>query len=152
LIFCLLLWLAPAIFAVTTFTNYSSSDYNGFRTNPGAAVSFQWNSPARGVPADFTGPGHSASIETRQFKSLADSSQATGQDRNSIAVDYDVFVKVPRLNAQDSVNVQKIYSASDLDFRLLPGSAPVDKGTALPNVTDGFCRPRSTVPHYGPRP
>ena len=36
---------APAIFSVNTNTNYSSSDYNGFRPNPGAAFSFQWNSP-----------------------------------------------------------------------------------------------------------
>ena len=28
---------APAIFSVTTSTPYSSSDYNGFRPNPGAA-------------------------------------------------------------------------------------------------------------------
>ena len=33
----------PAIFSVNTTTSYSSSDYNGFRPNPGAAVSFQWN-------------------------------------------------------------------------------------------------------------
>ena len=32
----------PAIFAVTTFTNYTSSDYNGFRPNPGAKTSFEW--------------------------------------------------------------------------------------------------------------
>ena len=36
---------APAIFSVNTNTNYSSSDYNGFRPNPGAPFSFQWNSP-----------------------------------------------------------------------------------------------------------
>ena len=35
----------PAIFSVNTYTNYTSSDYNGFRPNPGAATSFQWNSP-----------------------------------------------------------------------------------------------------------
>ena len=29
---------APAIFSVNTNTNYSSSDYNGFRPNPGAPV------------------------------------------------------------------------------------------------------------------
>ena len=34
---------APAIFSVTTSTAYSSSDYNGFRPNPGAPYSFQWN-------------------------------------------------------------------------------------------------------------
>jgi hypothetical protein len=36
---------APAIFSVNTYTNYSSSDYNGVRPNPGAGYSFQWNSP-----------------------------------------------------------------------------------------------------------
>ena len=35
----------PAIFTINTFTNYTSSDYNGFRLNPGAEFSFQWNSP-----------------------------------------------------------------------------------------------------------
>ena len=34
------------VFAVTTYTNYSSSDYNGFRPNPNVADSFEWNSPA----------------------------------------------------------------------------------------------------------
>ena len=34
---------APAIFSVNTSTSYSSSDYNGFRPNPGAAVAFRWN-------------------------------------------------------------------------------------------------------------
>ncbi len=41
------------VFAVTTYTNYSSSDYNGFRPNPGKADSFEWNSPAFGVAAAF---------------------------------------------------------------------------------------------------
>ena len=34
--------VAPAIFNVNTITSYSSSDYNGFRPNPGAATAFQW--------------------------------------------------------------------------------------------------------------
>ena len=46
---------APAIFSVNTNTNYSSSDYNGFRLNPGAEFSFQWNSPPSGVDADYSG-------------------------------------------------------------------------------------------------
>src|SRR5260370_36002609 len=33
---------APPIFSVNTNTNYSSSDYNGFRLNPKAEFSFQW--------------------------------------------------------------------------------------------------------------
>ena len=43
----------PAIFAVNTYTNYTSSDYNGFRVNPGAAESFEWSSPPFGVAQDF---------------------------------------------------------------------------------------------------
>ena len=151
----------PAIFSVTTFTNYTSSDYNGFRPNPGAAVSFQWNSPPQAVTADFTGPGRTAQLENRAFASLAEYSRATGQDRNSVLVDYDVFVKVPKLDAQDAASVQTLYDARDVDFRLRAGSAAVDRGVALPTVTDGFSgrapdlgalevdRP---APVYGPRP
>ena len=36
---------APELFTVDTFTNYSTSDYNGFRPNEDAEFSFQWNSP-----------------------------------------------------------------------------------------------------------
>jgi hypothetical protein len=76
-------------------------------------------------------------------------------------VDYDVFVKVPKLDARDKSTLQKLYRAEDLDFRLKPGSAAVDHGVALPTVTDGFTgrapdlgalevgRP---APQYGPRP
>jgi hypothetical protein len=152
---------APAIFAVTTFTNYSSSDYNGFRPNPGAASSFQWTSPPRATATDFTGPGHAASLETREFKTLTEYSQATGQDRHSVQVDYDIFMKVPRLDAQDAGTVQRIYRAEEFDFRLRPGSAAVDRGVPLPNVTDdangkapdlGALEVGRTGPHYGPRP
>jgi hypothetical protein len=152
---------APAIFSVNTFTNYTSSDYNGFRVNPGAATSFQWNSPANGVAADFTGPGRNARLETRSFASLKEYSKATGQDLHSVAVDYDVFVNVPRLDAQDTPRVQKLYKASDVDFRLKAGSAAVDGGIALPTVTDGFSggapdlgavEAGKSMPHYGPRP
>jgi hypothetical protein len=150
----------PAIFSVTTFTNYTSSDYNGFRPNPGASASFRWTSPPRGVAADFTGPGHTAALETRQFRTLAEYSQATGQDQHSTLVDYDIFVNVPRLDAQDVKSVQKLYSADSLDFRLQPESAAVDRGGVLPNVTDGWRGAAPDLgaienglpaPHYGPR-
>ena len=151
---------APAILNVSTFTNYTDSDYNGFRPNPGVAASFQWSSPGSGVPADFTGPGHSATLEQRRFASLAEFSKATGNDTHSVLVDYDIFVNVKPLNAQDATTVQKLYKASDLDFRLKPGSAAIDRGVALPTVTDGFAGSAPDLgalevgkpaPHYGPR-
>jgi hypothetical protein len=157
---------APAIFSVNTNTNYSSSDYNGFRRNPGAAYSFEWNSPRTGVQADYAalaagGRGAGAALETRRFSTLQEYSAATRQDVHSVELDYDVFVNVPRLDAKDLKKVQMVYKAEDFDFSLKPASAAVDRGVILPNVTDGYTgqapdlgalehdRP---IPHYGPRP
>jgi hypothetical protein len=151
---------APAILSVNTFTSYTSSDYNGFRVNPGAAAAFEWAAPPSGVVSDFTGPGHDARLQARKFASLAEYVAATGQDRHSVAVDYDVFVNVRRLDAQDAAIVQKLYKADEFDFRLKPASAAVDKGVPLATVTDGFAgrapdlgalEVGQAMPHYGPR-
>jgi hypothetical protein len=152
---------APAIFSVTTFTEYTSSDFNGFRPNPGAAVSFVWSSPKAGVRADYTDATHRAALEVRQFATLEEYRAATGQDRHSVLVDYDTFVNVPRLDAQDSRTVQRVYKAEDFDFSLKPGAAAVDRGVRLPNVNEGFTGSAPDLgaletgrpaPHYGPRP
>ena len=151
---------AASLFSVNTLTSYSSSDYNGFRPNPGSE-SFQWNSPPAGVEKmrlEVSGP---PKLEARKFATLADYAQATGQDRHSVLVDYDIFVNVPRLDAKDLATVQRLYKADDLDFGLKPGSAAVDRGVALPNVTDGFSGAAPDLgaleigaprPVYGPRP
>ncbi len=162
---------APAIFSVNTNTNYSTSDYNGFRPNPGAAFSFQWNSPPANIQADYSGlllarpqpgvPAVNPTLEVRQFAALAEYSGATHQDTHSVIVDYDIFVNVPRLDAKDLKKVQKLYKAEDFDFSLKPGSAAIDHGVILPNVTDGFTGKAPDLgaleagqppPHYGPRP
>ena len=71
-----------------------------------------------------------------------------------------MFVNVPRLDAQDTATVQKVYKAESFDFRLKAGSAAIDKGKPLPNVTDGFSGTAPDLgafelgqapPHYGPR-
>ncbi|HEX7236495.1 MAG TPA: hypothetical protein VF405_06005 [Gammaproteobacteria bacterium] len=151
----------PAIFDVTTFTQYTSSDYNGFRPNLGQDASFRWNAPRAGVVADYNRPGHMAELTARTFRTLKEFSRATAQDRHSVLVDYDVFVNVPKLDAQDTGKVQKLYDARDLDFRLRPGSAAVDRGTPLATVTDGFegrapdlgaLELGAPLPVYGPRP
>ena len=143
---------------MTTNTSYTSSDYNGFRPNPGTAASFRWNSPAPG-PDSAAGPR--TQLENRSFGALAEYSQATGQDRHSILVDYDIFEKVPRLDAQDISSLQKLYKAADLDFRLRQGSAAVDHGMVLPTITNGYAGAApdlgalelgATMPRYGPRP
>ena len=153
--------LGPAIFNITTFTQYTTSDYNGFRPNPGVPASFRWSAARTGVAADYNSFGHMAELEPHEFATLEQFAAATGQDRNSVLVDYDVFVKVPQLDAQDAATVQKLYDAQDLDFRVKAGSAAVDRGTSLATVTDGFAGRApdlgalelgAPLPVYGPRP
>jgi hypothetical protein len=155
-------------FAVETNTNYSSSDYNGFRPNEGAEFSFEWSSPSRPLSANFPGePGklgvqeqtklEASARERRRFKTLKEFSDATGQDTHSVLVDYDVFVRV----AAPGPDPRTLYKPADFDFQLRSGSAAVDAGVRLPGINDDFTgrapdlgayeigRP---VPHYGPRP
>jgi hypothetical protein len=151
----------PAIFSVNTNTNYSSSDYNGFGLKPGVETAFQWNSPAWSVPAVDAGPGSNPPLVQRKYTTLENYVRDTKQDQHSVVLDYDVFVNVPKLDAKDLLRVQKLYKASDADFRLKPGSAAVDRGIVIPNVTDGFSGQApdlgalevgQTPPIYGPRP
>src|SRR5579864_6150627 len=140
------------VFAITTFTNYTNSDYNGFRPNPKAEHSFEWNSPPLEIPADFKNK-----VVNRNFKTLKEFREATGQEQHSVLLDYDTFVNVKMPDMSDP---QRVYSAEHFDFRLKPGSAAVDAGVVLPNITDDFTgrapdlgaleldRP---IPHYGPR-
>ncbi len=167
---------APAIFSVTTSTPYSSSDYNGFRLDPRAAVSFRWNvtplappGAARGAvasrgaaPTGDAGRGGAAATADAGapgFATLAEYVAATRQDRNSVTVDYDVFVNVPKLD-RDPKTVQRLYDFKSFDFRLRPGSAAIDRGVALPNINDGFTGKApdlgalelgQPLPTYGPR-
>jgi hypothetical protein len=140
------------VFAVGSYTSYSSSDYNAFRPSPGKDDAFEWNTPPAGVAADYkTAP------VVHRFKTLREYSDATGQDTHSVLVDFDVFVNV---TMPDKSDPQRLYKPDGLDFRLRPGSPAVDAGIALPSINDDYTgrapdlgafelgRP---VPHYGPR-
>ncbi len=143
---------SPQVFGLRTFTNYSSSDYNGFRPNPGADEAFEWDSPSLQVPAQYDGK-----LTTRRFKTLAEYSAATGQDKHSVLLDFNSFADVP---IPDKADPQRLYLPEELDFRLRPASPAVDAGIELPTITDGFSGKApdlgayelgAPVPHYGPR-
>jgi hypothetical protein len=143
---------ADPVLNLRTYTNYSTSDCNGFRPNPNVEDAFEWNSPAFEVAADYQGPG-----VTRHFKSLEEYGRATHQEQHSILIDFDVFANV---RIPDKSDPQHLYKPEDFDFRLKPGSRAIDAGAVLPSITDDFTgrapdlgayeldRP---LPHYGPR-
>lgn len=144
-------WKEP-VFNFSTFTNYSSSDYNGWRLNPGAPYAFAWNSPEFGSAPIYK----SAGLTKRHYASLAEFQNATGQDKHSVLVDYDIFEHV---TAPDPEDPQRLYAPENFDFRLKAGSAAIDKGVVLPNINDdytgkgpdlGALEFDKPVPHYGP--
>jgi hypothetical protein len=144
---------SETLFSVDSYTNYTSSDFNGFRPDPGAEYSFVWKSP----PFDII-RGYSRPRVERKFTTLEEYSKDTGQDKNSILVDYDIFQKVAQPDPND---VTRIYRAKNLDFRLKENTAAVDAGCILPNINDNFTGKApdlgalevgQPLPIYGPRP
>ena len=62
--------------------------------------------------------------------------------------------------APSYTNYTAVYDPSQVNLTLAPGSAAIDAGTVIPNVTDGFTGKApdlgayefgQPVPHYGPR-
>jgi hypothetical protein len=141
------------IFHMDTYTNYTTSDFNGFRPNEGYEMQFAWNSPANGVAVDYVNPR-----EVRPFRTLQELCNATGQECNGILVDYGMFVNVTKPDMSDPT---RLYMFEELDFRLKPNAVAVDAGVILPNINDdytgnspdlGALEVGQSVPIYGPRP
>jgi hypothetical protein len=155
----------PKVFSVDTFTNYSSSDYNGFRPNQGVDISFAWNSPPFDQTRDFYPArraegltGQTAPLVQRAFGSLREYSKATGQDTHSILVDYQDFANAVMPDFSDPTRVVDV---ATVDLRLRKGSRAIDAGVAIPNISDQFLGRApdlgayeygTSLPHYGPRP
>ncbi len=143
----------PAVMAVRTYTNYSSSDYNGYRVNPESDIAFSWSSPPREMARQYGVP-----LVTREYSSFEEYQQGSGQDANSVLVDFDIF-----MNAQmpDLDDPGRLYDPEVVDLRLRRGAEAIDAGVALPNINDGFAGRApdlgayeygQDMPHYGPRP
>jgi hypothetical protein len=128
-----------------------SSDYNGYRPNPGVAAQYAWLAPKPGETAYE--PARDA---WKAFATLAELREATGQERHGIEVDFDIF---EHLAPPNPATRHAVYHAMDLNFRLKPGSKAVDAGVAIPTVNDGFTGKAPDLgalevgvpePHYGP--
>ena len=157
--------VTPRVLSIDTFTNYSSSDYNGYRPNPGATESFAWNSPPFDVVRDYyrarkTAEANAAPVSqtaasssnaagqgrtlvgataipltARVSRTLQDHARASGQDRHSILVDFNDFTRAP---APDFSDPTRVVDPESVDLSLRAGSRAIDAGTPIPNVTDGY--------------
>lgn len=143
----------PEVFATDTFTNYSSSDYNGFRPNPGSDSAFEWASPPFDQVANFDDQRI-----VRRFGSLSAYQEATGHDRHSVLIDLEDFVD---LQLPDPHDPRKFYDPEEMDLRLRAGSVAIDAGVILPNINNDFTGEAPDLgayermvppPIYGPRP
>jgi hypothetical protein len=92
-----------------------------------------------------------------RYKTLKEYSDASGQEKHSVLVDYDSFMNV---SMPDKSDPQRLYKPDGFDFRLRSGSRAIDAGVALPTINDDFTgkapdigayEADKPVPHYGPR-
>jgi len=167
-------------FSIATFTDYTSSDYNGFMSGAQARNQFAWRGPKPGirqsyeVPVELRTPDNvypayqignqrtrsqlvNEGLVQQNFPTLATYQQATGQDRNSRLIDLSIFES---MRATDYDQPTRVYDPTKLNFRIRAGSAAVDGGTVLPGITEGFTGAAPDLgavelgqsePHYGPR-
>lgn len=114
-------------------------DYNGYRRNASDRF-LKWTDARR---------------NTGRYQSLQELFQATGLEQHGIEVDYDIFVRAGP-PAEGTT-----YAPADYDLRLAASAQCIDKGTIIPQVTDGYRGSAPDLgcyewgnerPHYGPRP
>ena len=137
---------------MSTFTSYSSSDYNGFIPGSDGSTGVQVEVAKRRAPAVRL-----VAAGDEEYDSFADYQAGTGQDVNSVLLTLDVFADV---TLPDVDNPSAWYDGDDIDFNLRSGGGAVDRGVALPGVTDrvtgdapdlGALELGIPRPHYGRR-
>jgi hypothetical protein len=141
------------ILSGTTFTSYSTLDYNGYGKKNHGKVNFRWRYP----PHDSLNNSDEKSINFSEFKTLKEFRRATGFEAHGVELDNTTFVHVPM---PDPKRRGHIYQRDGYDFKLRPSGKAVDAGVVLPNVTDNYAGKApdlgalelgQPLPHYGPR-
>jgi len=118
------------IMAWPNATEAYSSDYNGYRPNKGVENIYKWLEPSKGGTMYTPKPE-----DWKMFKTLADMSAATGQEKHGMEIDYDIF---ENLSPPKTKNIHAVHHAMDLNFNLKPTSKPVDAGIVIPTLNEDF--------------
>ena len=136
-------------------TSVYSSDHNGFRPNKGVDNQYSWMAPTQPDQTLYTNKRE----DWKYFRTLAEFSAATGQEKHGVELDFDIFEKMtpPSPSPQGR---HAVYHAMDLNFRLKPNTKSIDAGQLLPTINDnhtgrapdlGALELNQPEPHYGPR-
>jgi hypothetical protein len=140
-------------FSGTTFTNYTTLDYNGYRNKKNNRPAYRWAYP------ESDNMNHADKNELPDFNFM-DFNQfriKTGYETHGIETDYTIFEHVPIPDAQKKGHV---YPLDGYDFRLRATANVIDKGCRLPNINDQFSGIApdlgaiefgQAIVHYGPR-
>jgi len=118
-----------SLFSNTSYTSYTTFDYNGWGPNPGDRPQFIWKQAREGRDYELK------DTIGGSWKTLKEFSNATGFEKHGILVDLTSLRKV---SMPDNSKPETVYFAKQFDFRLAPGSPAIDAGCILPNVNDGY--------------
>ena len=139
-------------FSATTYTTYSSMDYNGYRKK-NMRGAFRLRHPV----SDSLNHVDDSQLAFKEFSSIRDFRKATGFEVHGLELEGDIFQNVP---LPDPARRGHVYPVDGYNFSLRKTSQAIDAGVTLPNVTDGFNGSAHDLgaleygrpaPHYGPR-
>jgi len=139
--------------SATTFTNYSSMDYNGYRIKLHNQPAFRLTYPTHDSlnQADLK---HMTKVEAMSLKEFT---SKTGYEVHGVELSKEIFKKLALPDPQKRGN---IYPVDGTDFQLVKGGKAIDTGIHLPNITDDYTGKAPDLgaleyghpsPHYGPR-
>jgi hypothetical protein len=141
----------PALTA-TTYTNYSSLDYNGYRKTSNTS-GYRLRYPAH----DSLNHADDRELRFSEFNSLREFSAKTGFEVHGLELGDEIFENAP---LPDTRSRGHIYPVEGYDLRLKRSSEAIDAGAKLPNITDdhagkapdlGAFESGKALPDYGPR-
>jgi hypothetical protein len=142
--------------ALYSYTSYSSSDYNGYRIHEGMEKPVRWNMPQEKTNYELPNA-------PEVFQNLRELAAKTGQEKHSLEVDDDIFLKWLQPLYDEFYTkfaAYPLYYPHQVDFRLKENAKVVDKGLFLPNINEnhrgkapdmGAIEQGEEIPVYGPR-
>lgn len=128
-----------------TYTDYSTTDYNGYM-----AGLIGWAMPKFGWIDQ-----EKWEVKWEYFPDLKAFAAATGYETHGVVLGYDAFEKMEKAEG-----LTKVYDPASVNFNLKANGPAVDAGCILPNVNDGYTGKTPDLgarelgvppPHYGPR-